>query len=238
MTQLTEAPTTPTTVAATLTDHGGDRGDAIAAGSDRYLTFVLGGEVFALPILDVTEIMEFRSLTVVPMMPTFIRGVINLRGRVVPVVDLNARFDRGTTQIARRTGIIIVETSGRTDHGGGDGDGVGSVGVGSGGGGGGGGGGGDGDGGNMGIMVDAVNKVVHLSADDIEPPPAFGAGIRADFIAGMARYDGEFIIVLDVSRVLSLDELAQLSRAAVTAQPVRHDPLGPEPAEAGERPQR
>jgi purine-binding chemotaxis protein CheW len=160
----------------------------MTAGSDRYLTFVLGGEVFALPILDITEIMEFRSLTVVPMMPSFIRGVINLRGRVVPVVDMAARFDRGTTQIARRTSIVIVETAGHSN----DGD--------------------DATGQDMGILVDAVNKVVHLSPDDIEPPPAFGAGIRADFIAGMARYQGEFIIVLDAGRVLSLDEMAQLSR--------------------------
>jgi purine-binding chemotaxis protein CheW len=163
--------------------------DAMTAGSDRYLTFMLGGEVFALPILDITEIMEFRSLTVVPMMPTFIRGVINLRGRVVPVVDMAARFGRGTTQIARRTSIIIVETPSHAD---------------------------DDRNQDMGIMVDAVNKVVHLSADDIEPPPAFGAGIRADFIAGMAKYDGQFIIVLDATRVLSLDEMAQLSRTNAT----------------------
>jgi purine-binding chemotaxis protein CheW len=173
---------------------------AMTAGSDRYLTFVLGGEVFALPILDITEIMEFRSLTVVPMMPGFIRGVINLRGRVVPVVDMAARFGRGTTEIARRTSIIIVETPGHAD---------------------------DGDDRNqdMGIMVDAVNKVVHLSGDDIEPPPAFGAGIRADFISGMAKYDGHFIIILDVTRVLSLDEMAQLSRTAAQQTPEQRQPL-------------
>jgi purine-binding chemotaxis protein CheW len=167
----------------------GHEADAVSSGSERYLTFVLGGEVFALPILDITEIMEFRSLTIVPMMPDFIRGVINLRGRVVPVVDMAARFGRGHTEIARRTSIIIVETARFTTD--------------------------DGDEGShdMGIMVDAVNKVVHLAADDIEPPPAFGAGIRTDFISGMAKYDNQFIIVLDVSQVLSLDEMAQLSKA-------------------------
>jgi purine-binding chemotaxis protein CheW len=163
----------------------------VGAGTDRYLTFALGGEIYALPILDITEIMEFRSLTVVPMMPTFIRGVINLRGRVVPVVDMAARFGRGMTQVARRTSIIIVEAAGAGE---------------------------DGEAGtDMGIMVDAVNKVVHLSADDIEPPPAFGAGIRSDFISGMAKYDGQFIIVLDVSRVLSIDEMVQLGHAASVA---------------------
>jgi purine-binding chemotaxis protein CheW len=166
-------------------------GDVLGAGSARYLTFVLSGEVYALPILDITEIMEFRSLTVVPMMPSFIRGVINLRGRVVPVVDMAARFGVGSTEVARRTSIIIVEAAGE------DSDGARHA---------------------MGIMVDAVNKVVHLSAEDIEPPPAFGAGIRSDFISGMAKCNGEFIIVLDVSNVLSLDEMVLLGQAHQTGQ--------------------
>lgn len=171
-----------------------DSDTAVSSGSERYLTFMLGGEVFALPILDITEIMEYRTLTVVPMMPAFIRGVINLRGRVVPVVDMAARFNRGVTEIARRTSIIIVEVKDGHD-------------------------GADDTTQDMGILVDAVNKVVHLTSDDIEPPPAFGAGIRADFISGMAKFDGQFIIVLDASRVLSLDEMVHLSRSASAAQP-------------------
>lgn len=166
---------------------------AVGSGSDRYLTFLLGGEVFALPILEITEIMEFRSLTTVPMMPPFLRGVINLRGRVVPVVDLAARFDRGRTEVARRTSIVIVETAGE---------------------------GGEESGHQTGIMVDAVNKVVFLSGEEIEPPPAFGAGIRADFIRGMARYQGGFVIVLDVARVLSVEEMVMLGRAATGMAPV------------------
>ncbi|HET9656205.1 MAG TPA: chemotaxis protein CheW [Kineosporiaceae bacterium] len=166
---------------------------ATSSGNDRYLTFLLGGEPFALPILDVTEIMEFRALTVVPMMPEFIRGVINLRGQVVPVVDLAARFGRGRTEVARRTSIIILE-AGATDAEGDRESGEGAR--------------------QVGIMVDAVDKVFHLAADEIAPPPAFGAGIRTEFISGMARFQGEFLIVLDVSRVLSPDELRRLSRAA------------------------
>ncbi|HEY6797754.1 MAG TPA: chemotaxis protein CheW [Kineosporiaceae bacterium] len=161
----------------------------MSGGAERYLTFVLAGEVYALPILDITEIMEFRALTVVPMMPSFLRGVINLRGRVVPVVDMAARFGRGCTEVARRTSIIIVETPSHTD----DGHTTTT---------------------SMGIMVDAVNKVVHLGLDDIEPPPAFGAGIRSDFISGMAKYDGNFVIILDVSHVLSLEEMVLLGKAA------------------------
>jgi purine-binding chemotaxis protein CheW len=168
------------------------RAGTAVTGSDRYLTFSLRGEVFALPILDVTEIIEYRNLTVVPMMPSFIRGVINLRGRVVPVLDLTARFGRGATEIARRTSIIIVEADPDRDDGGH----------------------------HIGIMVDAVNKVMHLGNEDIEPPPVFGAGVQAEFISGMAKHNGEFIIVLDVRRVLSVSELAQLDTVdAVDADP-------------------
>lgn len=164
-------------------------------GADRYLTFALAGAVYALGIPDITEIMEYRNLTTVPMMPSFIRGVINLRGRVVPVIDLGLRFGLGGTEVARRTSIIIVEA---------DGPGQGQ------------------DGANthqhIGLMVDAVNKVEHVSSADIEPPPAFGAGISSDFIAGMARHDDEFIIVLDACRLLSLDESALVQEAALSAE--------------------
>ncbi|HEY6798952.1 MAG TPA: chemotaxis protein CheW [Kineosporiaceae bacterium] len=155
--------------------------------SDRYLAFVLGGDVYAVDILDVTEIMEFRTLTVVPMVPEFIRGVINLRGSVVPVVDLALRFGKQPTQVARRTSILIVETSGA-----------------------------DGSAQHIGILVDAVNKVLNFGATEIEPPPAFGAGIRTDFISGMARHNGEFVIILDVDKVLSLSELHLVTQAMRT----------------------
>lgn len=160
--------------------------DTAAAG--QYLTFVLGGEVFALGILNIKEIIDYGELTEVPMMPAFIRGVINLRGRVVPVVDLAARFGRGVTQIAKRTGIVIVETSSVNDE--------------------------DGEESrqDVGIIVDAVNEVVDIGNQDIEPPPAFGAKIRPDFINGMAKRNGRFIILLNVNRVLSVDEMTELSR--------------------------
>lgn len=175
---------------------------AAAAHSGRYLTFVLGGEVYALGILDVTEILAYRSLTVVPMMPTFIRGVINLRGRVVPVVDLAARFGKAETEVARRTSIIIVETSGYTNDEKDEKD--------------------DSSKQDIGIMVDAVNEVVHFDAEDIEPPPAFGAGIRSDFISGMAKHNGTFIIILKVDRIFTVDEMEVRSWSAPTDHAEQH----------------
>lgn len=160
-------------------------GEREVPSSARYLTFVLNGERYALDIFHVTEILEHRPLTSVPMMPAFIRGVINLRGRVVPVVDMAIRFHRGQTAINRRSSIVIVEVDGGSKAGGSTQD--------------------------IGIMVDAVQEVVHLSADDIEPGPAFGAGIRADFIAGMAKRGDDFTVILDVRHVLSVDEMVALS---------------------------
>jgi purine-binding chemotaxis protein CheW len=151
----------------------------------QYLTFVLGGEVYALGILNIKEIIDYGHLTEVPMMPSFVRGVINLRGSVVPVIDLSARFGKGCTQIAKRTSIVIVETGGE-DHELASQD--------------------------IGIIVDAVNEVVDIAQKDIEPPPSFGTGIHPEFISGMAKRDDHFVIMLNVNRVLSVDEMAALSR--------------------------
>ena len=114
--------------------------------------------------------------------------MINLRGRAVPVIDLAIRFVKGVTTIARRTCVIIVHINDPAD--------------------------GDEGGQDIGILVDAVNKVEVFATGDVEPAPAFGAGIRTDFISGMAKRDGDFIIVLDIDRILSVSELAELSRAA------------------------
>ena len=148
----------------------------------QYLTFSLGGEVFALGILNVKEIIEFGNVTEIPMMPAFIRGVINLRGAVVPVIDLSARFGGKTSTVSRRTCIVIVEI----DAGEGKQD--------------------------LGVIVDAVNEVLEIPRADIEPPPSFGAKIRADFIQGMGKVEGRFVIILNVERVLSTEEIAMLAR--------------------------
>ncbi|MFZ6801800.1 chemotaxis protein CheW [Undibacterium sp. Di24W] len=153
--------------------------------SGQYLTFVLGGEVFALGILNIKEIIQYGDLTEVPMMPNFIRGVINLRGRVVPVVDLTARFNRGVTNISRRTSIVIIELEQGDQE----------------------------DTQSIGIVVDAVNEVIDIAGTDIEPPPSFGAKIRPDFISGMAKKDGRFVIVLNLDQVLSIDEMLALGQS-------------------------
>ncbi|RMO92437.1 Chemotaxis protein CheW [Pseudomonas syringae pv. philadelphi] len=150
----------------------------------QYLTFMLNGEMFAIGILGIKEIIEYGSLTVVPMMPAFVRGVINLRGAVVPVVDLSARFGRQNSDITRRSCVIIIEAS--TE---------------------------DGQPQDIGLLVDNVSAVLEIPASQIEPPPNFGARIRADFISGMAKVDGKFVIVLEVEKVLSIDEMSSLAAA-------------------------
>lgn len=147
----------------------------------QYLTFMLGGETYAMGILTIKEIIEFGNLTEVPRMPAFIRGVINLRGAVVPVIDLSARFGKSATKVTRRTCIVIIEvvTGNETQ--------------------------------DVGVMVDAVNAVLEIPPAEIEPPPSFGANIRADFISGMGKIDGKFVIILSIHLVLSVDEMATLS---------------------------
>ncbi|AZG85023.1 purine-binding chemotaxis protein CheW [Pseudomonas syringae pv. pisi str. PP1] len=151
----------------------------------QYLTFMLGGEMFAIGILGIKEIIEYGSLTVVPMMPAFVRGVINLRGAVVPVVDLSARFGRQNSAITRRSCVIIIEANSE-----------------------------DGQPQDIGLLVDNVSAVLEIPASQIELPPNFGARIRADFISGMAKVDGKFVIVLEVDRVLSIDEMSSLAEAS------------------------
>jgi purine-binding chemotaxis protein CheW len=149
----------------------------------QYLTFMLAGEMFAIGILHVKEIIGYGGLTEVPMMPECIRGVINLRGAVVPVMDLSARFGKTPAAITKRTCIVIVEVEANGERQ------------------------------DMGVVVDAVNAVLEIPAADIEPPPAFGARIRTDFIEGMGKVNGKFVILLDVNQVLSIDEIGAIVQA-------------------------
>ncbi len=149
----------------------------------QYLTFSLGEELFAVSILVIKEIIQYGQITTVPLMPPHIRGVIHLRGAVVPVIDLSVRFGRAAAQVDKRTCIVMIEVI----H--------------------------EGESHDIGIMVDAVSAVVDICADQIEPAPSFGAEVRADFIQGMGRLGERFVIILDVARTFSLGELASLDAA-------------------------
>lgn len=148
----------------------------------QYLTFSLGQEMFAVGILNIREIIEYGSVTTVPMMPTFVRGVINLRGSVVPVIDLAARFGRPPCEITRRSCIVIVELES------------------------------EGERQELGVVVDAVSEVLEIPDTEIEPAPGFGAKIRTDFIAGMGKVNDHFVILLNMNNVLAVEEIAMLAQ--------------------------
>lgn len=148
-----------------------------------YLCFTLGTELFAIDILRIREIIEYLPPTAVPMMPPSLSGVINVRGSVVPVVDLAVRFNWPATQVGRRTCIVIVEIMHEsTRH-------------------------------VLGLVVDKVNMVTDIKSEAIEPPPTFGARINTDFINGMARVNNQFVIVLDIARTLTIEEMAAVQKA-------------------------
>ena len=147
---------------------------------EQYLTFFIRGEEYAAPILRVKEIIEYETVTRVPAMPPHVRGVINLRGAVLPVIDLAAKFGHGQTAPSRTTCIVVVETRGSDE----------SLLT-------------------VGLLADAVSEVVDIADDAIEPPPPFGTHVRIDFLTGMGKLDGRLVLVLDIDRVLSPVELEQ-----------------------------
>lgn len=153
----------------------------------QYLMFQLSGETFAISISHIKEILEYNDVTEMPMMPDIIQGVINLRGRVVPVVNLQARFGKPGSEINKRTCIVIIEVDNNGEtH-------------------------------DFGIVVDSVSEVIDIHAKDIEPSPSLGARIRTDFIYGMGKIEGKFVIILNINRVLSLEDLNLINSVAATA---------------------
>jgi purine-binding chemotaxis protein CheW len=150
----------------------------------QYLTFRAGNENLAISILDVKEIIEINTITDVPMTPEYIRGVINLRGNVVPVIDLSARLGRQSSEITKRSCIVLVQVEYNDDAQ------------------------------LLGMLVDAVDEILEIPEANIMPPPDFGADIRIDFIQAMGRVGDEFIILLNINRVLSVKELSQLKQVA------------------------
>ena len=147
----------------------------------QYLTFTLGEETYGVAIGKVREIVEFHTLTQIPLMPAFLRGVTNLRGAVIPVVDLLSRFGLGTTEIGRRTCIVIVEV------------GAGEETI------------------PLGIIVNAVNEVLPVDPSKIESRPAFGSKIRTDFVESLLNLGERFVIALDVQQTLSVSEMSELA---------------------------
>jgi purine-binding chemotaxis protein CheW len=148
----------------------------------QFLTFVLNDETYGVGILHIREIIEYDNLTVVPLMPDFISGVINLRGNVVPVVNLARRFGHEAKEIGKRTSIVIIDIKDTEDE---------SV--------------------EVGMVVDVVNEVIELAESDIAAAPTFGAKIRTDFIQGMGKIDDTLMILLDVNHVLSINELSSVT---------------------------
>lgn len=154
-----------------------------------WLTFNTAGEAFALPIRQVKEIIQFDGITEIPLTPPYIRGVINLRGAVVPVLDLAVRFDKPETASTRHTCIVIVELEQTETHL------------------------------DVGLVVDAVSEVIDIPAESIAPPPRLGARIRTDFMTGIANLDQRFVILLDLESILSLEELANVAQYQQAARP-------------------
>ncbi len=149
----------------------------------QYLTFHLDDEVFALDISKVREVLEYSTVTKVPQTPEFMLGVINLRGNVVPVIDMRLKFGMSGAEKTVNTCVIIVEIN-----------------V-------------DGESAVLGAMADSVQEVFELEPGQIEPPPKIGTRLSTEFISGMGKRDDEFIIILDIDRVFSSDDLAAVQDA-------------------------
>jgi purine-binding chemotaxis protein CheW len=150
----------------------------------KYLTFSLASEEYGISILKIKEIIGMMSITPVPRTPAYVKGVINLRGKVIPVMDLRLKFGMEEIGYTERTCIIVVETRGQS----------GSV--------------------LIGIVVDSVSEVLNIKAGDIEETPAFGARLETDYILGMAKMNGGVKILLEIDKVLGAEEINVLEKAA------------------------
>lgn len=157
---------------------------AMADKEGKYLTFNLAGEEYGIGILKVKEIIGIMPITVVPQTPKYIKGVINLRGKVIPVIDLRLKFAIAAAEFTERTCIIVVEitTAGRTIL--------------------------------MGIVVDSVSEVLNIKGADIEETPSFGTKLNTEYILGMAKAGGSIKILLDIDKILSIEELQAADVAA------------------------
>lgn len=157
------------------------------AQAGKYLSFQLGDEEYGLEILKVQEIIGIMNITRVPKTPDAVRGVINLRGKVIPVIDLRLKFELPPTEDTERTCIIVVQVARKDDN------------I------------------TMGIIVDEVSEVLDIDQEKIEETPEMGAGVEKDFILGMGKIEEKVIMLLDIDRVLSGQEVEAVSQAAAAA---------------------
>ena len=149
----------------------------------KYLTFTLAGEEYGIGILKIKEIIGMLPITSVPQTPDFVKGVINLRGKVIPVIDLRLRFSMGEIEYTERTCIIVVEIASQ----------AGTV--------------------MIGIVVDSVSEVLNIKGDDIAETPTFGTRLNTEYILGMAKMGGGVKILLNIDKVLSADEVGMLDQS-------------------------
>jgi purine-binding chemotaxis protein CheW len=176
----------------------------------QYLTFMIGREEYAVSLLKVKEIIEYDTVTQIPKTPEWIRGVINLRGSVVPVIDLAVKFRQAPSVAGKLTCIVITEMLNGVQSGE--------------------------EAAVMGVMADSVRQVIDLRPQDIEEPPTFGTRVKVDYLLGMARSGKKFCLLLDTEKVLSTDELLELpdlaEQATGESQPELELAPAPDPLEA------
>jgi purine-binding chemotaxis protein CheW len=163
----------------------------------QYLTFITAGEEYAISIVKVTEIVEYESVTTVPNTPMWIRGVTNLRGRVVPVVDLAVKFGLPASGISKFSCIIITEVMF------------------------------EGENLTMGVLADSVSQVIELSADEIEQTPPFGTRVKTEFLLGMGTLGKKFCLILDIDKVLSADEILAVTESIADGNPAAEAAIDP-----------
>lgn len=159
---------------------------------NQYLTFEMAGENYAIPIAHIREVLLVPTVTRIPRMPDFMRGVINLRGAVVPVLDLRLKFGMGDTVLTQATSIIVIEIPTPGDE-------SGEVLM------------------RLGVFADAVKKVITIMPESVEPPPKVGLRVKTSFIFGMGHVDGGFIVILNIRDILRDEDLASVEKSAEIA---------------------
>jgi purine-binding chemotaxis protein CheW len=156
----------------------------------QLLTFTMGNDLYAMDIRTVREIIQVGAMTPVPLMPAFVRGVINLRGAVVPVIDLAVRFGQPCATLGPKSCIVVFEGTAQA------GEGLERL--------------------ELGLLVDAVSAVVEFAADAIEPPPQFGAAVRREFIRGMGKLGARFVVIIDPTHAFDIDDMAALCESSAS----------------------